>query len=119
MCKRIVEELSCDIVLIGSPRESDICAQIAAGLPGKILDLCGKLDLGLSCALIGWCDLLVSSDGGPLHIGQALGKKIVAFFGPVDENVYGAYPDQRLVKVFTAPVPCGRAMRFVLTVVLK
>jgi len=37
------------------------------------------------------CTLVVTNEGGPLHMAVALGVKTVSLFGPVDEKTYGPY----------------------------
>ena len=60
--------------------------------------------------------LVVTNDGGPLHMASALGVKTVSIFGPVDEKVYGPYPpsDKHIVitnKNITCR-PCYKNFRF-------
>ena len=43
-------------------------------------------------ALIDRSSLFIGNDTGLLRFADALKKKIIAFFGPVDENVYGMFP---------------------------
>lgn len=114
LAKKVSLGLGCHIVFLGSKSEEAVCRQVATAVGGAV-DLCGKLELETFAAILGLSDLVITNDGGPLHIAQALRKKIVAFFGPVDENVYGAYPDGRNVVVFSSSVdcrPCYGAFRF-------
>ncbi len=67
---------------------------------------CGKTTLGQMAALLDKCDLVVTNDGGPLHMAVALKKKIVAIFGPVDEKVYGPYPQAGRYITVTSNVRC-------------
>ncbi|MFH1767715.1 MAG: glycosyltransferase family 9 protein, partial [Candidatus Omnitrophota bacterium] len=66
-------------------------------------------------ALIDKCRLIVANDTGPLRFADALGKKIVALFGPVDERVYGPYPYDRqrtaVIKKDLSCRPCYRKFR--------
>jgi lipopolysaccharide heptosyltransferase II len=114
LCEKVSKELECSILLLGSKNEEPVCLHVAEDVPSAV-NLCGKLPLELSCALIGLSDLIVTNDGGPLHIAQAMNKKSVAFFGPVDENVYGAYPDGRNAVIFSSSAdcrPCYGAFKF-------
>jgi ADP-heptose:LPS heptosyltransferase len=56
------------------------------------VDLAGKTDLEELSAIINNLYILITNDGGTLHIAVALGKKTVSFFGPVDPKVYAPYP---------------------------
>jgi len=114
LCRKILSELKCSVIILGSQSEEGVCRKVLENAPG-VVNLCGKLELDVFCALVELCDMMVTNDGGPLHISQALHKKSVAFFGPVDENVYGAYPDRSNVVTFVSAQdcrPCYRAFKF-------
>jgi len=114
LCTKISKELNCSVLLLGSKNEDPLCRHVAEEVQSTV-NLCGKLGLELSCALVALSDLVITNDGGPLHIAQALHKKSVAFFGPVDENVYGAYPNSGNVIIFSSSVdcrPCYKGFKF-------
>ena len=82
LSKRLVRELKCEIVLIGSEGE---------GVPAelfekekKILNLIGKTSLSDLVPLIRHLDVLVTGDTAPLHIAAASQTPVVALFGPTD-----------------------------------
>jgi len=73
------------IVVVGGVEDADLGRSIAAavrGSGGRALDACGRLTLLQSAALIGRARLLVTNDSAPLHVGSALGTRVVALFGP-------------------------------------
>jgi ADP-heptose:LPS heptosyltransferase len=72
----------------------------------KALDLVGKTSLEEVVALISKLNLLVTNDGGPLHIAVACGIKTVSIFGPVDDLVYGPYPPQDTNIVLKTDLSC-------------
>jgi ADP-heptose:LPS heptosyltransferase len=47
-------------------------------------------DLGELIASLAVCDAVISSDGGPVHLGAALGKPVLCFFGTEDRRLW--YP---------------------------
>jgi len=61
----------------------------------KPIDLTGKTSLDILPAVIKNCNLLITNDGGPMHMAVALGVRSVSVFGPVSELVYGPYPEKR------------------------
>ncbi|MGC8595250.1 MAG: glycosyltransferase family 9 protein [Candidatus Kryptoniota bacterium] len=65
--------------LIGGPEDSPICTEIASKL--NILNFCGRLSILESSALLGYAKVVVTGDSYLMHAANALGKKIVAFFG--------------------------------------
>lgn len=94
------------ILLFGDPKEIPLCEEVRGGMKTKPVVSCGKTTLGQMAALLDKCDLVVTNDGGPLHMAVALKKKIVAIFGPVDEKVYGPYPQAGRYITVTSNVRC-------------
>jgi ADP-heptose:LPS heptosyltransferase len=79
------------------------------------VDLTGKLDLVELAAVMRGLKLLVCNDGGPLHMAVALGVNTVSVFGPVDEKVYGPYPEDKKHAVIKKDMlcrPCYKNFRF-------
>ncbi|MCK9574153.1 MAG: glycosyltransferase family 9 protein, partial [Candidatus Omnitrophica bacterium] len=115
LCRKLKDELKAKILLFGSEPEESICLYISEELQGNAINLCGKIDLEEFCAAISLCNLVVANDGGPFHIAQALGKKAIVLFGPVDDKVYGAYPVADNCVVFAKHIscrPCYKSFRF-------
>ena len=79
-------------LIFGSTEEIGFCCSIEETLKENSLNLCGKLSLAHSIALIKRCKALLCNDGGLLHIAVSQGIKTVSIFGPVDDIVYGPYP---------------------------
>jgi len=79
-------------LIFGSDEEKDICGYIKKRLGDRAIDLSGKLSLPESSALIKKCRLLLCNDGGLLHIAVSQSVSTVSVFGPVDDKVYGPYP---------------------------
>jgi ADP-heptose:LPS heptosyltransferase len=77
---------------------------VAAGCPTAV-DLAGKTTLTESAALIARAAVCVTNDSGPMHLAAALGRPVVAVFGPTDPVWVGPYgsPDT----VVRAGVPCS------------
>ena len=104
-----------EIVLLGSLKERELAEEVIKGSKSKPLNLAGKLSLIDTAAVIKHTDLIVTNDGGPLHIAAALGIKTVSIFGPVDDKVYGPFPNDRrkniVVKKDLECRPCYRAFK--------
>ncbi len=69
-------------VLFGTPQERGIADAVTAACQAPVIDLVGKTSLQELPALMGYCDVVVSNDTGSMHIAAALGKPIVALYGP-------------------------------------
>jgi heptosyltransferase-2 len=78
---QLAQQVDLPVVLLGSPKESDLCAAIASAAPGKCLDLCGKTTLTQALELISATHCLVSNDSGLMHVAAAFGVDQVALFG--------------------------------------
>ena len=83
------------VIIFGSEKESLLCDAVLGKMKCSPMNTGGKLSLGQFAALLKRCRLLITNDGGPLHMAVALGVKTVSIFGPVDEKVYGPYSPSR------------------------
>jgi len=115
ICNKLDKESGAKIIIFGSLQEGDVCQYLYEGMRNKPINLCGKISLREFCSLIYFCRLIITNDGGPFHIAQAMGKKSLVFFGPVDDKVYGAFPDDSnclVIKSDIACRPCYQSFRF-------
>ncbi len=77
------------IVFFGDASTASLVKEIVQDLPPRVIDLAGVTDLRELSCLIKDCDLLVTNDSGPMHIGAAVGTPLVALFGSTDEALTG------------------------------
>ena len=73
------------VVVVGGPEDAGLGEEIlrAVGPSGRrAVNVCGKLTLRQSAALIKRAAVLVTNDSAPLHVATAMGTPIVAVFGP-------------------------------------
>ncbi len=89
-------------LVFGSEDEKYLCKTISENLGGQCVDVCGRLDLVNSIALIRKCKLVLCNDGGILHIAVSQDVRTISIFGPVDEKIYGPYPPSGRHKVVKA-----------------
>ncbi|MBU1090290.1 MAG: glycosyltransferase family 9 protein [Candidatus Omnitrophica bacterium] len=92
LADKIITQLKTKIVIIGDKDERLIAQGLIKEMTNSAVDLTGKTEIRDLVALINNLDILITNDGGPLHIAVALGIKTVSIFGPVDPMVYGPYP---------------------------
>jgi heptosyltransferase-1 len=78
------------VALIGSAREVEACAAVAAAAPGAI-NLAGGTTLPELTALIERSTICLTNDSGPMHLAVALGRPVVSIFGPTDPIWIGPY----------------------------
>ena len=78
------------VVLTGSPSENEYVESVVAEVKNKELteSLSGKLTFGEFMELIERSFAVITNDTGPMHLAAALGKPMVALFGPGDPLHY-------------------------------
>jgi heptosyltransferase-2 len=82
----LAQHPSASIVLLGSPKDRPVCAEItaAAGEVAALRNLAGETTLDEAIALIAAASAMVSNDSGLLHVASALNRPVVAIYGPTD-----------------------------------
>ena len=103
---KLANEFKAKIVILGDETEQPISEVIINAMVHKPLNLTGRVKLELLPAVIKSLNILISNDGGPMHMASALGVKSVSVFGPVSELVYGPYPDKRMHPVLKWDMGC-------------
>jgi heptosyltransferase-2 len=89
---KISERLNFPIVLIGGEEEKPTGDLIKENCKELVIkNFCGVLDLDQSALIIEHSFCLFSNDTGMMHIGAALNKKIVSFWGCTKPDM-GFYP---------------------------
>ena len=69
------------IYLLGAGSDSTLCEEIMAkSTHTKVINLCGKLNLLDSCALMRDAEMNYVNDSGPLHLASAMNAPTTAFF---------------------------------------
>lgn len=95
-----------DIFFIGSNQETELCEKIISHSQNQnAYNFAGKLNLLESAALIAEMDLLVCNDSSPLHIANAVGTDVFAFFGPTVQR-FGCFPYRQNDKILEIELEC-------------
>ena len=82
---------------------------ISEAAPDRCLNLCGQTTLPEMVEWIRRCDLMITNDTGPMHAAAALGKPLVALFGPTEPRRTGPYG--QLSNVVRLDLPCAPCMK--------
>ena len=90
--------------ILGSADDAPTGQIIARIAPDRCLDLTGKLSLLEMVEWIRAAEMMISNDTGPMHVAAALGKPIVALFGPTEPRRTGPYG--QLEHVLQIKLPC-------------
>lgn len=85
VAEKLIEQ-GYSIRLFGSKKDEPVGEEIRTALPEKLqrycLNLAGQTDLNQAVDLISDCVAVVSNDSGLMHIAAALGRPLVALYGP-------------------------------------
>lgn len=80
-----------DIVMVGSPDDAQLAAEVAFRIGPRAASAAGELSLQGSCALLKQCAALITVDNGVLHLATAVGTPVVGLFGPTVRQ-FGFFP---------------------------
>jgi heptosyltransferase-1 len=104
LCDMLAESLKARIMLTWGPGEIEDVRKIrslAKSKPELGMRTESLLDLA---ALFEMCDLMITVDSGPMHIGSAVGTPLVAMFGPTDIQLNAPYWQPN--RVVTGNIDC-------------
>jgi len=85
-------------------------ARFAASVARSEENLVGKTSLVQLSHVLSLADVFVTADSGPMHIATALGRPVVAIFGPTDPTIYQPFQAERAI-VVRHVVPCQPCYR--------
>ena len=77
----VARGLDAPVLLLGSAKEAELCAQIDAAAPGRCRNLAGQTSLVQALACVAAARAVVSNDSGLMHVAAAFGVPQVAVFG--------------------------------------
>jgi heptosyltransferase-1 len=107
LADRFQKELSCNVVFTGSRQDREDVNQIIQRMDENPLNLTGQTNLKELAYLYSRCQLLVSTDTGPMHLAAAMGCPVVALFGPTAPWRTGPYgPAHAVIRQEMACSPC-------------
>ncbi|MFQ6341527.1 lipopolysaccharide heptosyltransferase II [Campylobacter sp. VTCC 70190] len=101
-----------EILIFGAGKEEQIlCDEIFKILKEqnvKVKNLCNKTTLKTLCQNIAFCDIFITNDSGPMHLGAAYKTKTIAIFGPTKFTQTSPWQNEnaRLVYLKLACMPC-------------
>lgn len=93
------ERFGFESVVVGSAADGPLAARIDGAI-----DLTGRTNLRQLVAVLERASLVIAGDTGPMHIAAALGRPLVALYGPTDAVLTG--PFRRLDTVVQLDISC-------------
>jgi heptosyltransferase-1 len=108
--RTVVRELAgaTPVVLVGAPRDRELCSQIAEDQPGRVIDLGGRTTVDQMVAVIAASAGVVCCDSGAKFIAPAVGVDCVALLGPTRHANTGPYLRG---SALVADVPCRGCLK--------
>jgi heptosyltransferase I len=91
--------------VLGAPEDKPAGEIVSRAEPQRCLNLCGQTSLPEMVEWLRRCRLLITNDTGPMHAAAALGKPLVALFGPTEPRRTGPYG--QLENVLRLDLPCS------------
>lgn len=95
--------------VLGDAGDAPLGEIITGAEPQRCLNLCGRISLLEMVEWLRRCDLMVTNDTGPMHVASALGKPLVALFGPTEPRRTGPYG--HLESVLRLDLPCSPCLK--------
>jgi heptosyltransferase-2 len=97
-------------VLVGAGADREIARAIQSALDpaarGAVVDLVGRTDVATLMAVLARCAVVVANDSGAMHVASAVGRPVVAIFGPTDERATAPLGPHTLVRHEVWCRPC-------------
>ena len=94
-----------DFAVLGGQADQSLGEIIAQAAPERCRNLCGATSLPEMIEWVRRGDLLITNDTGPMHVAAALGKPLIALFGPTAPERTGPYG--QLANVLRLNLPCS------------
>jgi heptosyltransferase-2 len=114
LAARLVQERGALCVIVGAAHDRDAARAIESWLRAhapaavsRVVNLTGRTRLSALVGVIDRTRVFVSNDSGAMHLAAALGKPVVAVFGPTDDRATRPIGEHH---VLTASVFCRPCM---------
>jgi len=113
---RLIKTYNAKIFLFAGPKEKNDVLGIISPVKRKenVYDF-SDLTLEKTIALVERCQLFISNDTGIMRFADALRLKLIVFYGPTDDIIYGPYPYEQdrtvILKKEMACRPCYKRFR--------
>ena len=105
VARRLRDDHGLAVVLTGMGSEAPIAHRVAALTSKGVIDVAGRTSLAELIALVDGAAAVLMHDSGPMHLASALGKPMVAIYGPTSPLRTGPY--RREDAVTRLDLPCS------------
>lgn len=95
-------------VFLGMKQETELVKRITDRLNCEYLNLTGKTELRIACAIVSFCRLVIGNDSAIIHFASALDIPVIGLYGPTNPVQVGPYGPKGTVILKKLPCsPCG------------
>jgi heptosyltransferase-2 len=117
LAARLIRERDATCLILGAGHDREAARAIESWLrsnardaASRAIDLVGRTSLGALIGVAARSDVFVSNDSGAMHVAAALGRPVVAIFGPTNERATQPIGAAAKIDVITEPVFCRPCM---------
>lgn len=111
VCDRLIGECGAAVMLVGIGEDAKVIDDVISRMRQKPVNLVNRTNIRQLASLLKRSDLLITNDSAPLHLGCAVGTKVLAIFGPTDPRKYGPTGEfDIVVKRDLSCSPCEEAV---------
>jgi len=89
LCDMLIGDCAARVILVGLGEDAKVVDEIVSKMNRKAVNFVNRTNIRQLASLLKHSDLLITNDSAPLHIGCAVGVKVLAVFGPTDPKKYG------------------------------
>ena len=104
---QVMERFRLPCVLTGSRDDIKMAKEITQKAGNAVIDLVGRTSIEDLIEVLAGSSAMVSCDTGPMHLGVALGREVIALFGPADPGRTGPFRGHVIHKALSCS-PCNK-----------
>ncbi len=86
---RLIEECGANVIFVGLKEDEEVVRNIIGKMKNDPCNFVNRTNIRQLAGLLKRSKLLITNDSAPLHLGCAVGVKVLALFGPTDPKRYG------------------------------
>jgi heptosyltransferase-2 len=105
LADKLIEKYSAKVIIFGAQHEARLACDINSMMNHQPVIAAGKTSLGELMALIGKCNIFVSTNSAAMHIAGAFDMPLVGLIGP--GNIYRDKPFGKNVKLIAGSAGCS------------
>jgi heptosyltransferase II len=102
---RLIGECGVDVIFVGLQQDAAVVDGIISKMKKMPRNFVNRTNIRQLAGLLKCAKLLITNDSAPLHLGCAVGTRVLSIFGPTDPHKYG--PTGKGDRFIAANLPCS------------